>query len=294
MRSSYGIIKGNFKKTEDLLLEKQVLIKKITRLAISLLVLITAVSFLAACVHIYFTEGETPFSRESVGEHLIFVLPQAVLTVAAIIFGLVYEQLNPSEESKLKGARCEYVSLERMRAAAVKKNEAFLRDAEVIKERYFRIILRSAFAFVAITASVVLTVLLSLSDRYTLEAINASVARSAVTAFITLGVIAVFGYSVSILCRISAEKEAARLKNLFTEKVEFIEGKENKIIELISKKCSICKEFFTKHQKTALYLARGIILATAVVFVIIGIINGGMDDVLGKAVKICTECIGLG
>ena len=275
-------------------MEKQVLIKKITRLAVSLLVLITAVSFLTACVHIYLTEGETPFSRESVGEHLIFVLPQAVLTVAAIIFGLVYEQLNPSEESKLKGARCEYVSLERMRAAAVKKNEEFIRDAEVIKERYFRIILRSAFAFVAITVSVVLTVVLSLGDRYTLEAINASVASSAAVAFITLGVVAAFGYSVSLLCRNSAEKESTRLKDLFAKRVEFTEGKENKIIEFISEKCDICKEFFTKHQKTALYLVRGIVLTTAVVFVIVGIINGGMSDVLGKAVKICTECIGLG
>ena len=37
-----------------------------------------------------------------------------------------------------------------------------------------------------------------------------------------------------------------------------------------------------------------IVLAVAVIFVVVGIFNGGMDDVLGKAVKICTECIGLG
>ena len=41
-------------------------------------------------------------------------------------------------------------------------------------------------------------------------------------------------------------------------------------------------------------IARLAILAVAIVFVIIGIFNGGMADVLAKAVKICTECIGLG
>ena len=39
---------------------------------------------------------------------------------------------------------------------------------------------------------------------------------------------------------------------------------------------------------------RTIVLAVAAVFVVIGIFNGSMSDVLIKATKICTECIGLG
>ena len=34
--------------------------------------------------------------------------------------------------------------------------------------------------------------------------------------------------------------------------------------------------------------------AVGVSFVVLGIMNGGMEQVLGKAVRICTECIGLG
>ena len=41
-------------------------------------------------------------------------------------------------------------------------------------------------------------------------------------------------------------------------------------------------------------IVRLIILAVAAAFIIIGSLNGGMADVLGKAVRICTECIGLG
>lgn len=36
------------------------------------------------------------------------------------------------------------------------------------------------------------------------------------------------------------------------------------------------------------------VLAAAVVFVIAGILNGSMEDMLIKAINICTECVGLG
>ncbi|MBE6924309.1 MAG: thioredoxin [Ruminococcaceae bacterium] len=35
-------------------------------------------------------------------------------------------------------------------------------------------------------------------------------------------------------------------------------------------------------------------LALALVFIVVGIFNGSAEDVLTKAIKICTECIGLG
>ncbi len=41
-------------------------------------------------------------------------------------------------------------------------------------------------------------------------------------------------------------------------------------------------------------LLRRILMAAAIVFIIMGILNGGMKDVLVKAIRVCTECIGLG
>lgn len=41
-------------------------------------------------------------------------------------------------------------------------------------------------------------------------------------------------------------------------------------------------------------LLRRVLMAAAVLFIILGIVNGGMKDVLVKAIKICTECVGLG
>ena len=39
---------------------------------------------------------------------------------------------------------------------------------------------------------------------------------------------------------------------------------------------------------------RRFIMIIAVVLIIMGVCNGGMDDVLAKGASICTECIGLG
>ena len=43
--------------------------------------------------------------------------------------------------------------------------------------------------------------------------------------------------------------------------------------------------------KKALWAA---LLAAAVLLIVLGVVNGGARDVLAKAVKICSECIGLG
>lgn len=36
------------------------------------------------------------------------------------------------------------------------------------------------------------------------------------------------------------------------------------------------------------------LFAAALVLIVLGVLNGGARDVLAKAVKICSECIGLG
>lgn len=37
-----------------------------------------------------------------------------------------------------------------------------------------------------------------------------------------------------------------------------------------------------------------VLLAAAILMIVLGAINGGALDVLAKAVRICSECIGLG
>ena len=46
--------------------------------------------------------------------------------------------------------------------------------------------------------------------------------------------------------------------------------------------------------RLALNITRCAVFVTSVTFIILGIFNGSMNDVLIKAIQICTECVGLG
>ena len=50
----------------------------------------------------------------------------------------------------------------------------------------------------------------------------------------------------------------------------------------------------TKTPARDLVILRLVLLTLAVVFIIAGILNGSMDAVVNKAIRICTECVGLG
>ena len=50
---------------------------------------------------------------------------------------------------------------------------------------------------------------------------------------------------------------------------------------------------FWEDRRTVLAIRLSVLTLSAV-FIVLGVYNGGMRDVLEKAIKICTECIGLG
>ena len=47
-------------------------------------------------------------------------------------------------------------------------------------------------------------------------------------------------------------------------------------------------------QHAVIPMIRMVLLTAAVLFIVLGVMNGGLYDVLVKAINICTECIGLG
>lgn len=46
--------------------------------------------------------------------------------------------------------------------------------------------------------------------------------------------------------------------------------------------------------KTKSYAARWAIMGAAVLMIVFGVLNGEVRTVLGKAINICLECIGIG
>ena len=86
-------------------------------------------------------------------------------------------------------------------------------------------------------------------------------------------IIVAFGavIAASFVCRRSMEREIALLKGVSGNKAPETAEKPSRVL----------------YVRIALY-------AIAAVLIVLGINNGGMRDVLIKAINICTECIGLG
>lgn len=54
------------------------------------------------------------------------------------------------------------------------------------------------------------------------------------------------------------------------------------------------KKTYYESNPRLVYSIRIALLAVAVSFLVLGIVNGGARDVFNKAIRICMECVGLG
>lgn len=79
-------------------------------------------------------------------------------------------------------------------------------------------------------------------------------------------------------------------ENISKKQLEFVK-KLTKSQKAVKKQNTI-ERFFDNN--LVIFALRTALFVVATVFIIIGVINGGMYDVFVKAVNICTECIGLG
>ena len=90
---------------------------------------------------------------------------------------------------------------------------------------------------------------------------------------------------ITVVCRAKVIRDPRQDKPVYDPSVISVYKTERKAIR--DKAAEAAKE-------RKLRITRIAFLAAAVIFVIAGIFNGSMIDMLKKAVKICTECIGLG
>lgn len=104
---------------------------------------------------------------------------------------------------------------------------------------------------------------------WNLEQVMAKMLQHVVPALIAAGLI---GYIAIVLCDRSRKKECRQLQSLAkTERT-----------------CNCAPK------NTLIFPVRIFLMTIALLFIVLGALNGGMQDMMNKAIKICTECIGLG
>ncbi len=276
-------------------------------LVLSALILALGVCFMVSCVSIYRT-GASPFSPTSIGEAFARFAPLAYLTVAVLAGSIVLALLLPGEHTRPKAQRDSMTTLAGLYARAdIASCDPAYGDALRRLSGVRRII-----GWVPVGVSVLAAIpplwwCLNPAHFQDPGAISTDLNGDIIAAagliipcaLIALGMWLAMLYSRSALI----SREIAILKQVIadTAKARAAEKHQTGTVPVGGKPSAdasnktIRKDHGGRRRSSAvLWSVRGVILAVGIVFVILGVLNGGMADVLGKAVRICTECIGLG
>ena len=265
-------------------LQKQ---KKIAALSLSVLIVITGAAFLFATLHIFFTGDAKPYSRALVGEYLAYLSIPSVLTLIAAVWGGVLSLLSPSKERTVK-VDLTKLTLSRMtKKLSLDECNADTKRSILTERRIRRALTVVSLVLIAICAIVSLIFALDFS-RYTVEGHNADIISVLLIILplsaVAIGSVSALTYFVSESCK----RELVLVKAAVKAGTPLDTAEEND-----TAKCPITS-FIRKNENRITLALRIAVAFLAVLFIALGITNGGMGDVLGKAVRICTECIGLG
>ena len=258
-------------------MEKNKKIKAICGFVTAIFIILSGIAFAVNATVIYKTGGTRPYNREIVGKHLLYVLPVVVPTLIAIITGIVLSFTHPVEKPKLRASKNAGVMLKRLKLTLPADFDASLYTEIAAEEKKRDIIFYSFIASASVLG--ILALILAIFSEYSLENINACITRSAITVISISFVIGALAYIADRLIARSTDREIDAIKNILKDiKLQRTPQKADKK----SRSGNVSR------------IAGFAVLGIAALFLIIGAMGDGMADVLEKAVRICTECIGLG
>lgn len=269
-------------------------VRSVYGICLSVLTAVVGVLFIVQVWSIFRSAEQDPFTVERISAHFAQIAVPVWLWVAAVIGGGVLSYVFPEEEAKLKAYADVGKTLRRLKTRLPEDTEGM---AEVNKENRIRkTVWIVAAALCVISAVVALVYLFDLEYTATF---NTEFYQSHPEAE---KFVKIFPWLLASLCvcagasvyeAYSVKKEIGQVKALIAESAK-------KGIKAAPKaeKPSLTDKLYAKFsflrsEKFLLGVRIGL-CAVGVVFVIVGIFNGGMKDVLTKAIEICTQCIGLG
>lgn len=226
-----------------------------------------SVTLAVLCIKIY-TTGEGVFSREIVASTFSLVAPLFYVTAVIVIAGFVLG-IFKSDNNKKRTAVSPSSLL------AIYKKRYTVNVDEARKEEKKRVILKSVCGVVCCIIAIFPIFYLANANNFSVEDINADIISASFAVFIPCAVI----FALSLFCTLICKKSIARENEIY--KSEIAKGNAEK------------KTLTQVNNKNVLYI-RCILITAAAVLIVLGIFNDGIGDVYGKAIRICTECIGLG
>ncbi|MBE6587154.1 MAG: hypothetical protein E7647_01920 [Ruminococcaceae bacterium] len=277
--------------------EKEMRLHRIFNIILAAFIVLTGLCFMAGCLRIYYnvtfetTEllfgiklplptfyPDQEYSRAIVEETFGFIAVPVYATVALTVLGFVYEFISPINIKRKKMNKDNEFLAKRLR---MKKNvENCDADPAILsgikREQVARTVRKSIIAVLFAVFTILFLRYAAASSNYT-DDINGSVINAFLVLLSCIVVPLAYMMYSNVANDKSLEKEIDLLKKLPDAREADIVKKEEKEPEQI------------------VAVIRYVFIASAIVALLVaGIYLGGYEDVLTKAVNICTECIGLG
>ena len=240
----------------------------------AVLIVVLGIALMLSCLDIYHSAPSQPYSAEAVAQRFqkIAVLVYAVIAVVA--GGIVLSLALPMDASRIKARRDETEAMNRLKAKAGILEGC---GCSARKEQNYRKVLKKITAGLCILLAVYPVIYYADWSHFPIQNLNDNIIKAVLVALIPAAIGLALCFVCSLLCSKSIARETAIYKSAIAA---------NKGIAPAAQPES--------KGSGKLLIARCAVLVAAVCFIILGIFNGGVQDVLTKAIAICTECIGLG
>lgn len=272
---------------------KAKIVHLVYEIVLGLLAIAVGICFIVSCISIY-QGGDNPFTRDSISAHFQSISIPVYIFLALIVGGVVLNIACPKEKKRNVSTVDKALVLENLykRFPLCQASEG--KQQQIRRQHYIRMTLNIVFA-VSLIASIIFCLAYLLDPNSITESPNETVIKGVLAMLIYLIIPAVLSIVMVFVFKSSYEKELAFLKSAMVEAKKGDPVSKNVISEEESKGIfSRAKAFFEKHRKIIILVAQLVVLTVALVLLITGIINGGVQSVLAKANKLCQECIGIG
>lgn len=239
---------------------------------VTLALVVAALCLMVQCVAIY-KIGPNAFTRESIAAHFAPIAVPVWTCVGVVALGFVLSPLLPASPDSDPDR--DTVTLRRLQG----RTDLTACPADLTRKVCRHRRARNALHFIGlmllgIGAAAFLWYALD-AGHYPQDDPNSAVIRAVLLMVPTMGIPFLYGVFTTYFCRYSVRKETALLRTAPKEAV------------------SPAPKTEAKKEQWILFV-QGFLLAAAVGGIVYGLLMNGAEEVLGKALKICTECIGLG
>lgn len=249
-------------------------IHQIYGILLSVALIAGGICLITACVGIYLS-GDRPFTPEAVAAAFSGIAIPVYLCLALILGGFILDGFFPSEKKKQPAEKQYSAILNRLRSKVDLQNcdpEARKQLGKLENTRK----LHKGIAFGLLALGSIIFLLYSTNNaNFDRQDITGSMIKAMYLFIPCLAVPFAYGVFAAYHRNASMQKEIALLKQVSTTKAE-----------AAKKQPDSCPKLF--------YGVRWALLGIAIGILVFGFLTGGTNDVLTKAINICTECVGLG